>query len=95
MEAAGGLTVPAHGIGGSWIVKLPSTRFAAVPQNEFVTMELARRTGIPVPRTRLVSVHEIAGLPDDVAAVGDHVLAVERFDRGPGGAGSTWRTSRR
>ena len=86
MEAAGGLTVPADGIGGSWIVKLPSARFPAVPQNEFVTMELARRVGIPVPRTRLVPVHEIVGLPDDVAAVGDHALAVERFDRGPGGS---------
>ena len=86
MEATGGLTVPADGIGGSWIVKLPSARFAAVPQNEFVTMELARRIGIPVPRTRLVPVHEIAGLPDDVAAVDDHALAVERFDRGRGGS---------
>src|ERR1019366_4926443 len=24
MEAAGGLTIPAHGVGGSWILKLPS-----------------------------------------------------------------------
>ena len=84
MEATGGLTVPADGIGGSWIVKLPSARFPAVPQNEFVTMGLARRIGIPVPRTRLVPVHEIVGLPDDVAAVGDLAFAVERFDRGPG-----------
>ena len=86
MEATGGLTVPADGIGGSWIVKLPSARFAAVPQNEFVTMELARGIGIPVPRTRLVPVHEIAGLPDDVATVDDQALAVERFDRDPGGS---------
>ena len=86
MEATGGLTVPADGIGGSWIVKLPSARFAAVPQNEFVTMELARRIGIPVPRARLVPVDEIAGLPDDVATVDDHALAVERFDRGPRGS---------
>ena len=86
MEATGGLTVPADGIGGSWIVRLPSARFAAVPQNEFVTMELARRIGIPVPRTRLVPVDEIAGLPDDVATVDDQALAVERFDRGPGGS---------
>ena len=86
MEATGGLTVPADGIGGSWIVKLPSARFAAVPQNEFVTMELARRIGIPVPRARLVPVDEIAGLPDDVATVDDHALAVERFDRGPEGS---------
>ena len=27
MESSGGLTIPAHGIGGSWIVKLPSLQF--------------------------------------------------------------------
>ncbi len=85
MEAAGGLTVPANGIGGAWIVKLPSARFPAVPQNEFVAMELARRIGIRVPRIKLVPVQEIAGLPDDVAALDGHALVVERFDRGPGG----------
>lgn len=69
-----------------WIVKLPSARFPAVPQNEFVIMELARRIGIPVPRIKLVPVQEIAGLPDDVAAMDEHALAVERFDRGPGGS---------
>ena len=42
MEAAGGLTIPAEGIGGSWIVKLPSSSFPAVPENEFVMLELAR-----------------------------------------------------
>jgi serine/threonine-protein kinase HipA len=31
MEASGGLTIPAGGLGGSWIVKLPSTRFKASP----------------------------------------------------------------
>jgi len=29
-EASGGLTVPADGMGGSWIVKLPSARFKAL-----------------------------------------------------------------
>lgn len=85
MEAAGGLTVPANGIGGAWIVKLPSARFPAVPQNEFVALELARRIGIRVPRIKLVPVQEIAGLPDDVAAMDGRALVVERFDRGPGG----------
>ncbi len=85
LEAAGGLTVPADGVGGSWIVKLPSARFPAVPQNELVTMELARRIGIPTPRTRLVPVHEIGGLPDEAAAMHDPALAVERFDRRPDG----------
>src|SRR6202166_565750 len=35
MEATGGLTVPAGGMGGTWIVKLPSARFAAVPANQY------------------------------------------------------------
>src|SRR5271165_3870616 len=39
----GGLTIPAEGVGGSWIVKLPSDRFAGVPENEFSMMMLARR----------------------------------------------------
>jgi len=41
MEASGGLTIPADGMGGSWIVKLPSARFSHVPENEFVMLELA------------------------------------------------------
>ena len=46
MEASGGLTVPADGMGGSWIVKLPSARFPAVPENEFGMIELAQSVGI-------------------------------------------------
>jgi len=49
MEASGGLTIPAGGMGGSWIVKLPSTRFAAVPENEYAMLALARAVGIEVP----------------------------------------------
>ena len=85
MEASGGLTVPAGGMGGSWIVKLPSARFAAVPENEFVMLELARRVGIAVPENRLVDVAEIKGLPEEARAPGGPALAVQRFDRVPGG----------
>ena len=85
LEATGGLTVPANGIGGSWIVKLPSVRFPVVPENELVIMELARRIGIPVPRLKLVPVREIAGLPDGVVGMDGNALAVERFDRLSGG----------
>jgi serine/threonine-protein kinase HipA len=85
MEASGGLTIPAQGIGGSWIVKLPSMRFAAVSENEFVMLELARAIGIAVPRIRLVPVSSIQGLPEDAASLSGNALTVERFDRGPGG----------
>ena len=85
MESSGGLTIPAQGIGGSWIVKLPSMRFAAVSENEFVMLELARAIGITVPRIRLVPVSSIQGLPKDAASLAGNALTVERFDRGPGG----------
>jgi serine/threonine-protein kinase HipA len=85
LEAAGGLTIPAGGMGGSWIVKLPSTQFNAVPENEFVMLELARAVGISVPRNRLIRVEHIKGLPADAGRLTGHALAVQRFDRGPEG----------
>ena len=42
-DAAGRLTIPIDGVGGSWIAKLPSSRFPNLPENEFAMMELARR----------------------------------------------------
>jgi serine/threonine-protein kinase HipA len=85
MEASGGLTIPVGGMGGSWIVKLPSARFPAVPENEFAMLELARRVGIAVPENRLVAVADIKGLPEEARAPGGKALAVRRFDRLPGG----------
>jgi serine/threonine-protein kinase HipA len=85
MEASGGLTIPADGMGGSWIVKLPSARFSFVPENEYAMLELARTIGITVPPNRLVDVREVRGLPEDAATMEGKALAVERFDRGPGG----------
>ncbi len=81
MEAAGGLTIPAEGIGGSWIVKLPSMKFGGVPENEFAMMELARAIGIDVPDVRLIPLREITGLPEDVVRMEGYALAVKRFDR--------------
>jgi serine/threonine-protein kinase HipA len=72
-------------MGGSWIVKLPSERFASVSENEFAMLELARAIGIAVPRTRLVPVSSIEGLPADAGAVAGNALTVERFDRAAGG----------
>lgn len=85
METRGGLTVPAEGVGGSWIVKLPSQTFDAVSENEFVMLELARASGITVPRIQLVPVSEINGLPTQGGAIKGNALAVERFDRSPDG----------
>ena len=81
MEATGGLTIPAEGVGGSWIIKLPSMKFEGVPENEFAMMKLARASGIDVPEVRLISLDQIARLPQDVARMEGNALAVKRFDR--------------
>jgi serine/threonine-protein kinase HipA len=81
LEATGGLTIPAGGMGGSWIVKLPSARYKAVPENEFAMLELARRAGISVPENELVDIASIKGLPEEAHTVGGKALAVKRFDR--------------
>ena len=60
------LTVPAYGVGGDWIVKLPAATYADVPRNEFTMMSLAASVGIAVPPVRLVHRDELDGLPPDV-----------------------------
>ena len=85
MEASGGLTIPADGMGGSWIVKLPSATYRAVPENEFAMLELARRVGIAVPETKLVDITGIKGLPEQAHSAEGKALAVKRFDRLPDG----------
>jgi serine/threonine-protein kinase HipA len=77
----GGLTIPAKGVGGSWIVKLPSEKYDGVPENEFSMMTLARRIGMNVPALELVDIADIGGLPEDVGAMRGQALAIERFDR--------------
>ncbi len=76
-----GLTIPAHGVGGSWIIKLPSPSFAGVPENEYVMMELARQVGIDVPQTALVPLDTIKGLPRDIQRLGKNAFVIKRFDR--------------
>jgi len=80
METSQGLTLPVAGVGGDWIVKLPSPRFDAVPENEYAMMALAKAVGLDVPEVRLVATKDIGGLPDLPEAFGQS-LAVRRFDR--------------
>ena len=80
-EARGGFTIPIDGMGGSWIVKLPSMRFHHIPENEFVMLELARAIGISVPITQLISIKDIHGLPEEAASLDGNALIIKRFDR--------------
>lgn len=85
MGRDGGLTIPATGIGGSWIIKLPSPRYASVPEVEYAMLELAKASGIDTPEIQLVGVSEIENLPAGVSDLGDTALVLKRFDRGDSG----------
>lgn len=86
MERQGGLTIPARGIGGDWIIKLPAADHDNVPENEFAIMHMAGEIGIPVPEVKLVPMADIEGLPEFGKLRGEKALAVKRFDRGENGA---------
>jgi len=82
VNATGGATIPAAGVGGSWIIKFPSAIFDRVPENEFAMMELARAIGITVPDVRLIPLEAIQGVPQSRRQQGGtQALAVKRFDR--------------
>ncbi len=81
IEATGGLTIPTEGSGGSWIVKLPSISFEAVPENEYAMMRLAGIVGVNVPEIKLIPISNVSGIPDDMREMKGNTLAVKRFDR--------------
>ena len=82
VEAArSGLSIPVRGVGGLWIVKLPSHKFESVPENEFAMMTLARLIGMDVPALQLIDLDAIGNLPEGIGALNGQALAIERFDR--------------
>ncbi|MHB8370407.1 MAG: type II toxin-antitoxin system HipA family toxin [Leptospirales bacterium] len=83
-ETSGGLTVPAHGVGGSWIVKLPSEIYEAVPENEYDMMRFAEKVGLRIPEIDLVPMGRIRGLPVGIDP-DKSAFVIKRFDRLPDG----------
>jgi serine/threonine-protein kinase HipA len=78
---AGGLVIPAEGVGGSWIVKLPSQQYTGVPENEFSMMTVAKSMGMDVPDLQLLELDAIDGLPDGIGELKGQAMAIKRFDR--------------
>lgn len=90
-QANSGLTIPATGQDGSWIVKLPSSRFDGVPENEYSMMTLARQLGMDVPAIQLLPINQIANIPAGIGKFGAYfekaqAFAIKRFDRADGQA---------
>lgn len=86
-KANHGWIIPANGVGGRWIIKLPHSTFLEVPENEYTMMELARKVGIDVPNTALHPIEELRGLPKELGRLGSNVFAIKRFDRTEEGEG--------
>lgn len=69
---------------GTWIVKVPSSRFLQVPLNEFASMKLAEAAGIDIPEIKLIRREHISGLPDIAMPDEPFAFAIRRFDRDSG-----------
>ncbi len=80
-ETEGGLTLPVHGKGGQWIVKMPSATYALVPENEYTMLTFARRVGIAVPAVGLVEATDVGNLPPAVRKDLGRAMYIQRFDR--------------
>jgi len=79
------LAIPTEG--GSWIVKLPTTTYARLPENEYAMMTLAKAIGLRVPEIGLVELSSIDNLPEGLPSLREDEPAlaytIERFDRSP------------
>lgn len=71
-----------HGLAGSFILKLPSTRHPDLVANEAAGYRLCGALGLNCAETGVISRSD-ADLPEQLPF--DDILAVKRFDRGPGG----------
>jgi serine/threonine-protein kinase HipA len=80
-ESTGGLTIPAKGVGGSWIIKLPSREYEGIPENEYSMMTLARLIGMDVPAIDLINPGDIKNLPKGMGDLSGQAFVIERFDR--------------
>lgn len=74
--------VKRHGLAGSYILKLPTTRHPDLVANEFMGFQLCKAVGLTCANVSVIS-RDDAELPENVPF--EDILAVERFDRGPGG----------
>jgi serine/threonine-protein kinase HipA len=80
--------MPVKGTLSDLIAKLPAARDDAQVLNEYLCMQLAAMAGVNVAQCQLVRMGQLDDHPELVEALGEDTrfLAVDRFDRGPGGA---------
>lgn len=81
----GTVTLPAKGLGGDWIVKLPDRQFPGVPTNEHAMMTWARLAGLDVPEIGTVSAEQLENIDPSLFVRPEPAYLVRRFDRSSNG----------
>jgi serine/threonine-protein kinase HipA len=75
------LTLPVQGQQGEWIVKLDSSRFPQVVENEYATLEWARAAGFPVPECHVEPASVLSPALRGYAGPEGRVFVIRRYDR--------------
>lgn len=75
------LTLPVQGQQGDWIVKLDSSRFPQVVDNEYATLEWARAAGFPVPECYVEPAAALSPTLRGYTGADGRVLVIRRYDR--------------
>lgn len=75
------LTLPVQGQHGEWIVKIDSSRFPHVVENEIAMLEWARAAGFDVPECHLQPSTSLSPVLRAHAKPGERVLVIRRYDR--------------
>jgi serine/threonine-protein kinase HipA len=75
------LTLPVRGQQGEWIVKLDSSRFPQVVENEYATLEWARAAGFPVPECSIEPASVLSPALRGYAGPEGRVFVIRRYDR--------------
>lgn len=75
------ITLPAHNQYGDWIVKLGSTRFPFVVENEYAIMQWAKAAGFDVPECYLQDAKTVSITLKEHADFGNTVFVIRRYDR--------------
>jgi len=75
------ITLPVQGQGGEWIVKLDSSRFPRLTENEYATLQWARASGFDVPECYLQPVTALDDQLRGYAPKDSRVLVIRRYDR--------------
>lgn len=76
-----GLTLPASGQSGDWIVKVAGPNFPDLVENEHAMSQWARVAGFDVPECTIVDMSHLAGLPAAVVHTAKSAFAIRRYDR--------------